>query len=75
MPNDPEVMNLFPGEPFTVLGSNFGHSAVHVAKHTIFGLALLSPTCILTLGVSASGEADANEGRGNKNNFSTATED
>ena len=64
-------MDLFPGEPFTVLISSFGHLAVHVTKHTIVGLVLPSPTHILKLGVSASGEADAKEGGGNKNNYST----
>ena len=56
------VMDLFPGEPFTVLVSNFGNCAVHVPKHTVVCLALLSPTHILTLGVSAPGEAEAKEG-------------
>ena len=68
-------MDLFPGEPFTVLVSNFGNRAVHVPKHTVFGLALPSPTHILTLGGSAPGEAEAKEGGGNKNNSPTATEE
>ena len=66
------VVDLFPAEPFTVLVSNCGHRAVHVPKHAVVGLALPSPTHILTLGVSFSGEADAKEGGGNKNNSSTA---
>ena len=53
------VMDLFPGEPFTVLVSNFGNRAVHVTKHTVVGLTLPSSTHILTLGVSAPGEAEA----------------
>ena len=68
------VMDLFPGEPFTVLVSNFGNRAVHVPKHTVVGLALTSPTHILTHGVAAPGEADAKEGGGNKINSSTAGE-
>ena len=68
-------MDLFPGEPFTVLVSNFGNRAVHVPMHTIVGLALPYPTHILKLGVSAPGEAEAKEGGGNKNNSSTATEE
>ena len=67
------VMGLFPGEPFTVLVSNFGNGAVHVPKHTVVGLALPSPTHILTIGESAPGEADAKEEGGNKNNAPTAT--
>ena len=47
------VIDLFLGEPFTVLVSNFGNRAVHVHKHTVVGLALPSPTHVLTLGVSA----------------------
>ena len=45
-------MDLFPGEPFTVLVSNFEKRAVYVPKHTVIGLALPSPTHILTLGMS-----------------------
>ena len=71
----PGVMDLFLGEPFTVLVRNFGNRAVHVPKHTVVGLELQSPTHILTLGVSAAGEADAMEGGGDKNNSSTATEE
>ena len=67
-------MDLFPGEPFTVLVSNFGNHAVHVPKHIFVGLALPSPTYILTLGLSAPGEAVDKEGGGNNNNSSTATE-
>ena len=33
-------MDLFPGEPFTVVVGNFGKRAVHVPKHTFVGLAL-----------------------------------
>ena len=69
------VMDLFPGEPFTVPVSNFGNRAVPVPKHTVVGLALPYPIHILTLGVSAPGEAEAKEGRGNKNKSSTATEE
>ena len=68
-------MDLFPGEPFTVLVRNFEHRAVHVPKHTVVGLALPSPTHILTIGVAAPGEGDTKEGRGSKNNSSTATEE
>ena len=60
------VMDLFPGESFTVLVGNFGNRAVYVPKRTFFGLALLSPAHILTLGVSAPGEAEAQEGGGKK---------
>ena len=66
-------MDLFSGEPFTVLISNFGNRAVHVPKHTVVGFAVPSPTHILTLGLLAPGEAEAKEGGGNKNNSSTAT--
>ena len=69
------VMDFFPGEPLTVLVGNFGHRAVHVPKHTVFSLALRSPTHILTLGVLACGDAAAKERGGNKNNSSTATEE
>ena len=68
-------MDLFPGELFTVLVSNFGNHAVHVPKHTVVGLTLPSPKHILTLGVSAPGEDAATEGGWNKNNSSTATEE
>ena len=57
-----------------MLVSNFGNWPFHVPKHTVVGLSLPSPTHILTLGVSAPGEAEAKEGGGNKNNSSTATE-
>ena len=67
--------DLFPGEPFTVLVSNFGNRAVHVPKHTVVGLALPPPTYNLTLGVSAPGETETKDGGGNKNNSSTATEE
>ena len=69
------VMDLFLGEPFTVLVSNFGNRAVHVPKHTGVGLAFPSLTHILTLGASAPGEAEAKEGGGSKNNSSAATEE
>ena len=69
------VMELFSGEPFPVLVSHFGNRAVHVPMHTVVGLALPSPTHILTLGVSAPGEVEAKEWGGNKNNSSTATEE
>ena len=69
------VMDLFPGESFTVLVSNLGNRAVHVRKQTVVGLLLPSPIHNLTLGVSAPGEAEANEGGGNNNNSSTATEE
>ena len=67
-------MDLFPGEPFTVLVRNFANCVVHVPKHTVVGLALPSPTHILTLGESAPGEAEAKEEGGNKSNSPTATE-
>ena len=60
------VMDLFPGEPFTVLVSNFGNRAVHVPKHTVVGLALPSPTHILTLGVSAPERPKLRKGEGTK---------
>ena len=60
------VMDLFLGEPFTVLVGNFGHRAVHVPKHTVVRLALPYPTHLLTIGVSAPGEDDAKEGEGTK---------
>ena len=69
------VMDLFPGDPFTVLFRNFGNRAVHVPKHTVVGLALPYPTHILTLGESPPGEAKAKEGGGNKNNSPTAAEE
>ena len=59
-------MDLVPNDPFTVLVSNFGHRAVHLPKHTIVGLALPSPTHILTLGMSAPGGAEAKEGGGDR---------
>ena len=60
------VMDLFPGEPFTVLVRNFGNCAVHVPNHTVVGLALPSPKHIQTLGVSAPGEAEPKERGGTK---------
>ena len=69
------VLDLFPGDPFTVLVNNFGNRAVHAPKHTVVGLALPSLTQILTLGESAPGEAEAKEGGGNKNYSPTATQE
>ena len=37
------IMHLFPGEPFTVLVSNFGNRRVHVPNHTVDSLAFPSP--------------------------------
>ena len=74
MPDGPGVMELFPGEPFAVLFSNFEIRTFHVPKLTVVGLALPSPKHMLTLGVLAPGEAQANDGGGNKNNSSTSTE-
>ena len=68
-------MDLFLGDPFTVLVSTFRNRAVHVPNHTVVGLALPSPTHILTLSESAPGEAEAKEGGGNENNSPTATEE
>ena len=62
----PGVMDLFPGEPFTVLVINVLRRAVHILKHTVVGLVLPSPTHILTPALSAPGEADAKEGEETK---------
>ena len=56
------VMDVVPEKPFSVMFSNFGHRAVHIPKHTVVGLALSSPTHILTLGESAAEAAEAKEG-------------
>ena len=58
------VMDVVPEKPFSVMLSNFGHRAVHIPKHTVVGLALPSPTHILTLGESAAEAAEAKEGEG-----------
>ena len=58
------VMDVIPEEPFSAMLSNFGHRPIHIPKHTVVGLALPSPTHILTLGKSAPGGAEAKEGGG-----------
>ena len=60
------VMDINPDIPFSVIMSNFSHHAVHLPKHTVIGIALPSPTHILTL-QPATGVVEANEGVGNKN--------
>ena len=57
------VTDVFPENPFSVMLSNFRHHSVHIPKYTIVGLALPSPTQILTLGESAAEAAEAKEGR------------
>ena len=64
MLNGPGAMDFLPGEPCTVPGSNVGHRAVHVPKHTVVDLALPSPTHIVTLGTWASGGSAAKEAEG-----------
>ena len=68
------AMDVVPENPFSVMFSNFGHRAVHIPKHTVLGLALPSPTHILTLGESAAEAAKAKERGGIFNTNPSAAE-
>ena len=69
------VMDVAPEKPFSVMLSNIGHRAVHISKHTVVGLALPSPTHILTLGELAPEVADAKERGGIFNSNPSTAED
>ena len=60
------VMDINADILFSVIMSNFSHHSVHLLKYNVIGIALPSPTQILTL-QPATGVAEAKEGGGNKN--------